>query len=105
MIVYLSGPMTGIEEYNHPAFHAAAADLREKGFEVISPAEIEHPIHTWESCMRKDIMELMNAEKVAVLPGWEKSKGAKIEVYLALDLGMEVINAITLEPEMQICKD
>ncbi|MDB5056153.1 MAG: hypothetical protein JWM44_4203 [Bacilli bacterium] len=105
MILYLSGPMTGYEGFNFPAFHSAAADLRDKGFEVISPAEIEHPILDWESCMRTDIRELMFANKVAVLPGWEKSKGARIEVYLAIDLGMEIIHAHTLEPVMSICKD
>jgi hypothetical protein len=97
MIVYLSGPMTGIEEFNFPAFHSAATDLRAKGFEVISPAEIEHPIQTWEACMRNDIRELMRADKVAVLPGWEKSKGAKIEVQLASALGMDIIDAYTWE--------
>jgi hypothetical protein len=105
MILYISGPMTGIEQYNHPAFHAAAADLRAKGYEVISPAEIEQPILDWEACMRRDIRELMFAHKVVVLPGWQKSKGAKIEVNLALDLGMEVIDARTLQPVMNICKD
>lgn len=97
-MIYLSGPMSGYEELNFPEFHRVATDLRNKGFTVISPAEVEQPILTWEACMKNDIKELMNAEKVAVMNGWEKSKGAKIEVELAKNLGMEIICAYTLQP-------
>ncbi|WP_371807265.1 DUF4406 domain-containing protein [Pseudomonas sp. KK4] len=30
---------------------------------------------------------------VAVLPGWENSKGARLEVHIARELGMPVVNA------------
>jgi len=39
--LYLSGPMRGIPEQNHPAFHAAAQRLRLIGHEVYNPAEEE----------------------------------------------------------------
>jgi hypothetical protein len=97
--------MTGYEELNFPAFHSAASNLRSKGYEVISPAEIEQPIKDWESCMRRDIREMMFAHKVAVLPGWQKSKGARIEVNLALELGMDIVDVRTLQPVMNIVKD
>lgn len=97
MIVYLSGPMTGYEELNFPEFHRAAEGLREKGYKVISPAEIAQTATTWEACMRQDIKHLMDAHAVAVLPNWEKSKGARIEVNLAKSLGMQIIDAYTLE--------
>ena len=38
--VYLSGPMTGLPDFNRPAFHAAAAALRAQGYVVINPAEV-----------------------------------------------------------------
>lgn len=37
--VYLAGPMTGIADYNFPAFNAAAARLRAEGFDVVNPAD------------------------------------------------------------------
>lgn len=96
-VIYISGPMSGYFGLNFESFHAATASLRERGYQVISPAEIKQKATTWAACMRQDIKALMDADKVAVLPGWEKSKGAQIEVKLAQSLGMEIIDAYTFE--------
>lgn len=112
--LYISGPMTGYPDLNFPAFHYAAAELRAKGFEVVSPAEIELPQYPkgykpndeadrrkmWEAFMRADIIEMMKADAVATLPGWEKSDGAVIEVGLAIKLGMDILDAYTLGAEL-----
>ena len=37
-VVYLSGPMTGLPEFNYPAFNALASTLRGSGFVVNNPA-------------------------------------------------------------------
>ena len=37
--IYLAGPMTGLPEFNYPAFHAEAARLRQLGYHVENPAE------------------------------------------------------------------
>lgn len=85
--IYLSGPMTGIPDYNRPVFNAAATKLRALGFEVVNPAEQpERP--TWEEYMRHDITLLMGCRSVVLLPGWAGSRGARIEVRLADDLGI-----------------
>lgn len=89
--VYVSGPMSGLPELNFPAFHAAAAALRTAGFEVINPAEHEEaPGKTWADYLRKDIRLLMDCAGVALLPGWEHSKGARLERHIAIELGMTV---------------
>lgn len=96
--IYLSGPMTGLPEFNFPEFHRIAAELRAKGYEVINPAEIEQPDKSWGACMRRDIVELMRADTVALLKGWEQSAGAGLEITIAGALGMECVDAYTLEP-------
>jgi hypothetical protein len=37
--LYLAGPMTGIEDFNYPAFNAMAERLRAAGYEVKNPAD------------------------------------------------------------------
>lgn len=87
--IYLAGPMTGYEGLNFPAFHRAAAALREAGFDVVNPAEINtDPTARWEDCMRADIAQLVTCERIALLPGWEQSRGARIEASIANALGM-----------------
>jgi len=89
--IYISGPMTGHPELNFPAFHDAAAELRAAGCTVINPAEHdEAPDKEWHEYLRKDIKLLMDCTHVVLLPGWENSKGARLEVHIALELGMTV---------------
>lgn len=97
MKLYLAGPMTGYAELNFPAFHAEAARLRSLGFEIVNPAEINvDPLAQWLDCMRADIRGLVTCDGVALLPGWERSRGARIEQGLARDLGLRVYTAAHL---------
>lgn len=89
--VYLSGPMTGIADNNFPAFHEWAASLRADGYVVVSPAEIPEA-GSWELCLRADLRELCSCDAIALMPGWENSKGANLELHVAHRLGMEVIH-------------
>lgn len=100
MKLYLAGPMSGLPEFNFPAFHAGAAALRQMGHAVLNPAELDggDTSGTWEGYMRRDLALLLECEAVAVLPGWEKSRGAMLEVHVARSLAMSVLHAGTLEP-------
>ena len=91
--IYLSGPMTGLPGLNFAAFHAMSTNLRAGGHTVTNPAEINADGGTWNDCMRRDIAALMDCDTVATLPGWENSKGARLEVLIAERLGMTVVNA------------
>lgn len=91
MRIYLSGPMTGIPDNNFPAFREWAARLRADGMEVVSPAEIQEA-GTWELCLRADIRELCTCDAIALMPGWEGSKGANLELHIAHRLGMKVMH-------------
>jgi len=91
MKLYVSGPMTGIPEFNYPAFEAACFALRAAGHHVVSPHEINPPDgvdHPWEWYLRRDIVGLLECEAIVVLPGWEQSRGARLETLIAEGLGM-----------------
>jgi hypothetical protein len=90
--LYLAGPMSGLPDLNFPAFHAAAASLRSLGHEVVNPAEVNpDPTMQWADAMRADIPELVKCEAIALLPGWQKSRGARLEAHIAMELGMEML--------------
>jgi len=90
--VYIAGPMSGLPELNFPAFHREAAHYRAQGLEVVNPAEInEDPSAGWNECMRADIRELVTCDAIAMLPGWEKSRGASLEHYIARQLDLTVV--------------
>ena len=90
--IYLSGPMTGLPELNFPAFHAHAAELRERGHDVVNPAEITlDPAATWEQCMRADLAALATCDAIAMMPGWHTSRGAQLELHIAHRLGLLVL--------------
>ena len=76
--------MTGIEEFNYPAFHDAKGLLEARGYEVISPADL--PIRDdwdWIDYICFDVGSVFEVDGVAILDGWEKSKGARIECRIA----------------------
>jgi nucleoside 2-deoxyribosyltransferase len=95
--VYLAGPMTGLPEFNYPAFNAEAARLRALGYQVENPAENPLPAEApWHQCMRAAIRQMVVCDVVATLPGWDKSRGAQLEVYLADRLEIPSIEAASL---------
>lgn len=94
--LYLAGPMTGLPEFNYPAFHAEAARLRTLGFEVENPAENPLPANApWHLCMRAAVRQMLTCDAVATLPDWVNSPGAQLEVYVADRLGIEAKPAST----------
>lgn len=90
--IYLAGPMSGIADFNYPAFNRAAEQLRAKGFVVENPAENPAPAdNDWRQYMRMSIRQMLTCDMVALLPGWSQSRGAAIEQEVATQLGMPVL--------------
>lgn len=92
--LYISGPMTGIPDYNYPFFNNVAVALRALGFDVVNPAEL-HPNPgsvSWEECLREDIAALMYCDTLVLLPGWMGSKGANLELQVAQSVGIDVLH-------------
>ena len=93
--VYISGKITGSPNFIEK-FDKAAKRFRDAGYEVINPAE--NPLcPSWEEYMKLDIKGLVTCHTVAVLDDWKDSRGACLEVSLAKELGLDVIDAATSE--------
>ena len=102
MKYYIAGPMTGYPQENMAAFDAAALYYRNQGIDVSNPADLQHKLSNIPLTeeMRRDIImycvyELcQGCTHIVLLPGWEQSKGAAVEVAVARFLGLtEIIHA------------
>ena len=96
--IYIAGPMTGIAEHNFPAFFAAEAHLCTQGWEVENPARhgVIEAAH-WEDYLRYDIVRMMRCSTIYLLPGWTRSRGARLEYKIATGLGMYLVYAPSAE--------
>ena len=74
--VYIAGPMTGLPDFNYPAFNAAAAKLRALGLEVLNPAENPPPpCGTWTGYMRMALKATGGVRSRCVAAGMERQQG------------------------------
>ena len=115
MRIYIAGKMQGLPHFNFPLFHAVTKHLRGQGHEVFNPAERDEEqygkeVSASETGDLKDTKEIgfnlnealeadmvwicRHAEAVALLPGWETSKGANAEKALAHALGVQVFYVV-----------
>ena len=99
---YLSGPMSGHDLYNFPAFFEAEEFLKDQGWKVVNPARLDIDLGfvpsldepmSHEAYMKRDLPLLVACDAIALLPEWWTSKGAKQELSVALMCGLDVISA------------
>jgi|SRR3981081_114925 len=105
MKYYIAGPMTGLPGFNFQAFDAVEARLRAAGVDAVNPAALDrrdYPGHDFSNNelpvdfdynerLRIDLAEIQECTGVVLLPGWNYSKGAKIELAECLRLGLEIV--------------
>lgn len=91
MKLYIAGPITNTgPDHNFPAFNKAAALLEANGYTVYNPAEFGIVDGwSWAKYMRRCLPLLLGCDHVATLEGWTTSRGAKLEVHVARELGMD----------------
>lgn len=105
---YLAGPMSGIPQFNIPLFDKATAALRAGGLDVISPAELDNEEtraaalaspdgspgsgttngETWGDFLARDVKLVADeVGGIIFLPGWHRSRGARLEAFVGLLCG------------------
>lgn len=121
---YICGPMTGLPACNFPAFDRARDRGLKRGYNIISPADMDREVSGidvltdpagWK-CYRKEnpaflddtidrdigvIRHLLvpkHGDGLALLPGWQKSKGANAEIGLARWRGLRFVDARYFHP-------
>ena len=90
---YVSGPMSGIKDYNYPAFQLAAQMLREQNIKIESPHELPRPAKwddmepeaLWTHMMNLCMDQIDRCQGIIMLPGWPQSRGAKRELIKCIE--------------------
>lgn len=113
--VYLAGPMSGIKDFNFPAFDKAAQTLTDLGYEVFNPAQNDRDNgfdatgldgsmasatfkgFNLRHALKQDLTWICeNADCLALLPGYARSKGVMAEIALANALGLRAYTVETI---------
>lgn len=96
MRLYIAGPMTGLPEFNYPAFYKAEEQLGAAGYEIENPARNElkdRPLGEpmWLSFMRMSLVQISTVDGMALLDGWASSSGATLEAHIGRGLKLPVL--------------
>jgi hypothetical protein len=115
MTLYIAGPMTDHPAFNYPAFDNLADALRYEGFNAVSPAELDTREtrsaalaspdgspgsgtvngETWGDFLSRDVKIISDVvDGVVLMPGWEASKGARLEAFIARHVGKPVFYSL-----------
>lgn len=109
--MYLSLPMTGIENLNLPLEKEAFFVARKMGYWVYSPSHLataverimaehdEEPLY--QHYLGYDLWSLSRCDAMLLCPGWENSKGCKTEVRFAVENNIPVYD---YNDGMRICE-
>jgi hypothetical protein len=98
--IYIAGKMSGLPHFGFDKFDAAAAELRQLGYLVLSPAEMDDPDerrNAWDSpdgrvsrstlprahFLKRDYLIVCEVNMLVVLPTWKDSEGALGETLIA----------------------
>lgn len=89
-MIYIAGKIRGTSDY-HSRFAKAADQLRAKGHSVFNPAAANLEGTPLPRIMSYVLGQLCECDAIAMIPGWWRSGGARIEWMLAKYLGLRII--------------
>ena len=87
MKIYISGAISNNANYKEQ-FAAAEQFFIAEGYEVINPAK--NTGDSYKEYIDKGLMQEMECDAICLLPGWENSKGAKLEFAYASTVGQSI---------------
>lgn len=92
--VYISGAISGlpIKEVIKD-FGSIELAIKSMGLIPVNPLNVcpFSPEKTWNDYMKEDIKALVDCDYIVMMEGWETSRGARLEKYIAKELGIEII--------------
>jgi hypothetical protein len=95
--IYIAGPMTGIPDYNRPAFNEYAAKLVTQGHTVLNPATLPDGLEQSEY-MDICLAMVRACDELHALTGWQESAGATVEIHYARKIGKTVNEVGAVQP-------
>ncbi len=95
MKIYVAGPITNNPDYAQQ-FSEAEKHLTAKGHAVINP--VKNDGFSYKEYIDMGLCELMRCDAIYLLPGWENSSGARLELHYALTVGFPIYKQRVSEP-------
>lgn len=99
--IFISGPMTGLPNYNFDHFNEVAKKLDDHKIFNINPVKICKRYKQEQVVKYKEVFDAMVAEQqkaerelcnaILLLDGWEASGGVRLELKTAIDLNFTII--------------
>lgn len=99
MKIYISGPITGTDDYMN-RFCAAEEKAKKIGYEVVNPAKVNAmlPESTeYEDYMTMSMVMLDMCDAICMMHGWEESKGAMREYNHAKNKEIAILSEEDIE--------
>lgn len=91
--VYISGPIAGYDINERKlAFLKVQRMLETIGYQPVNPFDNGVPDDEhWRVHMKADIAMLVQCDAIYMMPGWELSKGCKLELDVATSCGIRLM--------------
>lgn len=113
--LYISGPMSGYEDFNYPRFNEITEALsklapiliggKQRRVVPVNPATLDEMIEkklSWSQALCRDVNILTYCDGIALFDDWPNSRGAIVEAFNSEIIGKDVWYVINPAEEADI---